>query len=228
MIRNRFPLGRSPLALAAGLLLATLAGCTTLPNDVLRQYASEALRDNDIPKANEYLAQAVKQDPTDWVSQYMLGRVELAKGNPVRAESCFEQALVNRVGTKDEAMILDGVAEALLKQENKGRLAGFLKQQAHDHPTVGLYLWQAKFLAKMGDPDGAVLSFKKAAGIAGKHDATPYLAAADYYESINDREDQVLALRRAYTADQDSTPVYVHLRLAGLEPSKQLFLPPEE
>jgi tetratricopeptide (TPR) repeat protein len=216
------------LPLAAGLLLALLTGCTSLPNDVLRQYAIDALRDNDVPKADEYLAQAVKQDPTDWYAEYLMGQVELRKGNPVRAETYFEQALVNRVGSKDEGMVLDGVAESMLKQNNKQRLAGFLKQQAHDHPTVGLYLWQAHFLAKMGDPDGAALSFKKAARIAGKHDAAPYLDAADYFQSIGDKEDQVLALRRAYTVDKDSTPVLVHLRLAGLEPSDQLLLPPEE
>jgi len=104
----------------------------------------------------------------------------------------------------------------------------FLAQRAHEHPTVDGYIRQGKFLGKMGDADGAVLAFKKAQRIAAKTDATPYLAAADYYDSIGDTQDRDIALRRAYTADHYSTPVLVALHLAGMEPGPALLMPPED
>jgi tetratricopeptide (TPR) repeat protein len=235
MTSKRFPIGCSPLFLTIGLALGGLGGCTTLPNDVLRQYAADDIRQNDmtgdkaaLDQAHKYLAQAVEQEPTDAWAQYMLGQVDLRLKNPLAAESCFEQALVNRMGTLSEPPILDGIAQSLLDQGDKSRLAAFLIQQAHDRPTVEGYLRQAKFLARMGDADGAALAFKKAARIAAKSDPTPYLAAAKYYGSIGDKADQVLALRRAYTADHDSTEVLVQLHLAELEPGPALLLPPQE
>jgi Flp pilus assembly protein TadD len=228
MIGRNLAIGLTPFSLVGALALALVGGCTTLPNDVLRQQASDDLRDGDIAGADKCLTQAVDQEPTDAWAQYMMGRVRLLQGRPVEAETFFEQALVNESGTLSEPAILDGLAQSLLDQGNKSRLVTFLAERAHEHPTVAGYLRQGKYLGKMGDADGAVLAFKKAARIAAKTDATPYLAAAEYYDSIGDTQDRDLALRRAYTADHYSTPVLVALHLAGMEPGPQLLLPPED
>jgi tetratricopeptide (TPR) repeat protein len=215
------------LGLLTALLAASLTGCA-IPNDVLRQNAADALRAGDVRTADRYIAQAVKQDPTDWQAQLLMGQVRLSEQRPLEAETFLKQALVNRQGTSDEPAILDALAQSYLQQGDKGKLAGFLKQCVADHPTTHACLRQAKYLGLAGDADGAVLSYKKAARIADKGDATPYLAAADYYASIHDKESQVTALRRAYTADRENPIVLQELNLAGLTPGPALYLPPEE
>jgi Flp pilus assembly protein TadD len=123
-------------------------------------------------------------------------------------------------------MILDGLAEALLRQERTAELYAMLEEATKNYGASHDYIRQAVYIGRSGDADGAVVAFRKAAFFAPADDPTPFLAAADYYESIGDNPQAVTALRNALYVKKNDPAIGARLREHGVIPGPAAELQP--
>lgn len=211
-------------ALLAGSLL--LGGCVT--NSMLRERGYNRMAAKDYGQARSYFEQAVQQNPRDVLAQYYLGLNELHLDRPRPAQTALEQALELRPNDPSlTPKILDALASAMFRQGRIAELNAFLGDQATQRGTSADYQRHGEYLAKAGDHDGARLAFQKAARFTTPGDATAYLAIADFYESLGDRQNAVTALRYAYWVNPQEPSLPQRFRAYELIPGPTLKLEPE-
>jgi tetratricopeptide (TPR) repeat protein len=207
-----------PSAVSLLLLAVSLAGCTN--HVVHRERGFEDYRQGDWAAAAEDFRKAVDVKPADHQSQYYLGAALLKQGLAVQAQTPLEQALAVR--TEDPQWtprIADLLAETYYQQEQYEKLYAFLDDMiaTYQQDTYD-FLRKAKYLGLMGDADGQQTALRKAAFFAPEGDAGPYLAIADFYESVNDIDNTLQALRYGYYVDPDNEDVKDRLRGLGVIP----------
>lgn len=210
---------------AALSLVILLGGCQI--NPVLRQEGIEAFGAGNLQRADNRFAKAVRQDPTDWKSLYYLGRVRVLQGRPLDGQLLLEKSLALHSDHFDTADILDALAESIYQQgpSATGRLHQMLKSAADERGTSRDFLRQGRYLMAIGDIDSAKVSLRKSAHFAGDHEPEPFLALADFYELIGDREAALIALRQAYSIAPRDDDIRERLRRRGLIPGPTLALP---
>ncbi len=211
------------LAAAGVLATAGLVGCQHL--DVSHGRRFYELKQYD--EADVRLSRIVAEDPTDWEAHYYLGLVRLEQNRPLDAELLLEQALRLRPDSPETAQILDALAEALFRQERTAALYAMLQEATQYYGTSHDYVRQAIYLGKSGDADGAVVAFRKAGQFAAPDDPSPYLAAADYYESIGNNPQAVIALRHALYIRPNDPAIGNRLRKHGVVPGPAAALAPQ-
>ena len=211
-------------ALAAIAMLAPV-GCqfetpeAFVTSTMMRQKGYQNINEGNWVLAREDFAKAVELSPNDAVSQYYLGLTELKLGNPLAAQLALEKAYT--VAPDDPSLtprIIDRLAEAYYAQDRQDVLMGFLNQTAEERGTTRDYLRQANYQFKTGDIDSAELSYRKAAYFAEADDSTPYIAIADFYQTLGDRENAVLALKYGYYVSPGDPRVTSRMRKLGLVP----------
>ena len=201
-------------------LLGTLAltGCKN--NVVYRELGYESYRQQDFSTAAEQFQAAVDKKPSDYRSQYYLGVSMLQLDKPIPAQTPLEQALELRPDDPEwTPRIADSLAETYYRQERYETLYGFLDNmiQTYNQSSVD-FLRKAKYLGLLGDADGQKTALQKAAFFAPEGDTAPYLAIADFYESVNDTPNAIQALRFAYHVDSENDLVKDRLRGLGIVP----------
>jgi len=206
-------------AIALGLLGAiALTGCKN--NVVYRELGYESFRQKDFTTAAEQFQTAVEKKPSDYRSQYYLGATMLELDKPIPAQTPLEQALALRSDDPQwTPRIADALADTYYRQERYETLYGFLDnmiQTYNQQPRD--FLRQAKYFGLLGDADGQKTSLQKAAFFAPVDDPTPYLAIADFYESVNDIPNTIQALRFAYYVAPENDTVKDRLRGLGIVP----------
>ncbi|MCC6680007.1 MAG: hypothetical protein IT445_03800 [Phycisphaeraceae bacterium] len=212
---------------AAGLLLCLLlaGGCQT--NTSLREDGLVAYQGGDYPGAAAKFARAVELADNDYQSYYYLGRTQLKLGKYLDAQLNLERALALR--SNDPVLtpnILDYLAEAYYQQNRPANLSAFLQKTASDYGTSRDFLRQGKYLAMIGDADGARVALRKAAYFAAAGDAEPYLAMADFYHQLNDLANEQVALRYAYYVNSKYPGLADRLRALGVVPGPTMALEP--
>lgn len=216
---------RTTTLLAAALLLC---GCAT--NVTLRERGYDDLRDKDYQAAAEHFRAAVEKKPTDYNSQYYLGLSLLRLDQPVPAQTALEQALALK---PDDAQwtpkIADLLAESYYQQGRVETLYAFLENQVDTRVQQSEdFLRMGKYMGLVGDADGQQLALQKAAFFAPEGDATPYLAIADFYASVNDLENRVQALKFAYYVNPTLEETKDRLRGLGIVPGPTIALEPNK
>ncbi|MFA9477620.1 tetratricopeptide repeat protein [Phycisphaerales bacterium AB-hyl4] len=212
---------RHKFALAAAVLLLPVVlmstGCET--QSMIREKGEVAYYGGNYAQARAEYARAVDNQPSDYRAHYHLGLSYLELDQPGRAQRSFEQALTLR-GRDPEwrPRILDGLAEALYRQDRLERLQAMLEDAVREGNTTHDRLRQADYLMKIGDPDGARNAYRTAAYFAEGRDPRPYVAVADFYEQINDEMNAVRALRWAYYVDHGNPEIAERLRGYGIVP----------
>ncbi len=223
------------IALALAGLALGLWGCQKpvetpdffVTNSMLREKGYDAINAGDLPAARGFFQQAVDRKPDDALSWYYLGRMQLRLDEPLDAELSLEKALALRPNDPElTPMVLDYLAEAMFKQRRYDNLAAFLAETADSSNASADYLRQARYLVRIGDPDGAAAAYRKAAYFAPRGDAAPYLELADYYLSINDIPNGTIALRYAYYEDPDTLGLAERFRRLGIVPGPTVGLEP--
>ncbi|MCX5660926.1 MAG: hypothetical protein NTW19_14570 [Planctomycetota bacterium] len=218
---------RTLAALLGGLLLTLAVGCQE-PNSLLRRQGMEALWANDVARADNRFTKAVKQDPTDWKSQYYVGVVRIKQGQALEAQLVLEKALTLRPREGDETQdILDSLAESIYAQNQPANLSAMLQKAADEYGTVRDYTRQGTYLGKIGDVDGAKLAFRKAIKMAQKDDPQPFIALADYLESAGDTQGAIRALKMAYSIMPRSERLAERFRHYGIVPGPTVPIEPE-
>lgn len=205
-------------------LLAT-AGCQSSVD--LRHDGVLAMNRGDNHLAVHKLTQAVEKNPSSTRNHFQLGRAYLASDQNIKAQYQLEKALALRPNSPELTPdILDNLAEAIYRQDRPESLFAFLDQHVSNNPTTRDYLRQGKFLAKAGDPDTARTAFSKAAYFAQPSDPEPYIAIADFYTSIGDQPNAVIALRYANYVDPGNLEVAERLRRFGIVPGPTITTAP--
>ena len=198
-----------------------------ITNSMLREKGYEAINAEDWRQARLYFAQAVERRPEDGVAQYYLGLCELRLGEPLKAQFALEKALeLNRNDPDFAPRILDKLAEAIYQQDRPESLQAFLEQTVDYYGTTRDRLRQADYLTRIGDLDGARLAYQKAAYFAAEDDPDPYIEIADFYNSINDEQNAVRALRYANHVAPGHPGVAERMRRLGVVPGPTQREPP--
>ena len=193
-----------------------VAGCQS-SSPLLRKQARDALHDGQLDVAYERLDRAVSQKPTDSKAIYLLGKVLLERGQPLDAQYALEKALALNPDGPETPQILDDLAEAIFRQDKYDLLAARLQDATKQYGKTKEFRRQGDYLARMGDVDGAVLAYRKAARFA-KDDPSANLALADLYESIGDRQRALEQLYLAYQVEPGNPRINHRLRTYGLIP----------
>lgn len=189
-------------------------------NPVLRKQARDAIATDQLNRAEVYLRRAIERDPTDWRAQRGLANLLMRKGtgrNILEAQLTLEKAWALRDDDPETYIIIDELAETLLRQDKHKRLSKLLIEACQRYRTDYDFLRQGRFLAKTGDIDGAVVAYRKAARFK-RGDASAYLELANVFEGIGDIERAVHALRLGYAADPSNALVIKRLRDHGVTP----------
>lgn len=225
MQRRRPPLRTLAILLPALAALA-LPACAK-NNEQYRKEGLRAYRAGNYPLAQERFGRAVNQNATDWNAHYYLGRSYMEQGRPLDAQLHFEKALTLRDTPPERDMILDALAESLLRQDQLENLALMLQKAADEYHTSRDFRRQARYLARIGDVDGAKLAYEKTLMLAPADDATPYIELADFLESVGDTQGAIRATRQAYYIAPQRADLADRLRRYGLVPGPTVALPPD-
>lgn len=204
--------------------LMLLPGCQT-PNSLLRQRGFVALQQGHQQTAHDNFAQAVKQDPTDWLAQYNLGKLLLERGQPLDAQLTLGRALSLRPDHPETAGITDSLAEALYKQDRHDSLRALLAEATRTFGSSADFLRQGDYLTRIGEVDGAKLAYLKAAQFADAADARPYVRLAEFYEQIGDGTKALGAWQRAYFLAPGDAQVADKLHQYGIVPGPTVGAP---
>lgn len=213
--------------LLVAVTLTVVPGCVR-GNAWLRKEGVERYNGKELTIADEHFSQAVEQDPTDWKSLYYLGRVRLEQRRAYDAQLLLEKAMELRHHGPETADILDALAQALSDRGRLGQLHTFLASAVQDYGTSRDYTRQGRYLQKLGDVDGAKLAYRKAAYFAPNDDASPFIALADFYDSIGDTGNAVIALRHAYAVTPTDPELQDRLRRHGIVPGPTSGIAPEK
>ena len=210
------------IVLCLTVLLGLFAGCQS--NPMLRKQGMDALRAHDLAMAGARFAQAVKQDPTDWKAHHYLGKVYLQQHRALDAKLALEKSLAQRHDAVEKPMILDDLAEALYRLDQREQLAQLLVSAAKQSHAPYAFRRQGLYLQKIEDIDGAIVAFAKAAHF-GPGDPQPYIDLANLYESTHRLEQARQSLRRAYGIEPKNSEVNRRLRAYGIIPGPTIALP---
>ncbi len=213
--------------LAAGMLACVMgmAGCQS--NPVLRLHGENAYKEGRYDVARQKFTKAVNRKSSDWKAHYYLGLVALKQGQPLEAQLSLERALSVRDSHEITPEILDALAQALLDQGKYENLTAMLQQSADRYGTTRDYLRQATFLGKSGDVDGAKIAFQKAIRFARKDDPSPFIALADFYDSLGAGAEALMALRQAYYITPEDPKLADRIRQHGMVPGPTVAIEPQ-
>jgi len=204
--------------------LITTTGCESVA--FLRRDAEAAVDEGDWVRAERRVNQVLEKDPSDWRALYYRGLIRLRQNRALDAQIALERAWQLRPNHEETPDILDALAQAYHKQGDEAQLFAFLERMTQQRGGPRDYLRQAEHLAKAGDYDNATIAYTKAAHFWPKNEVTPYIKMADFYKSINDKENEAIALRRAYGINPNLPRINTRLRDLGVIPGPTAALPP--
>jgi len=219
---------RSRLLPALLCLLTCVLGACATSTPVLRERGTKAMQAGQYERARTHFQRIVERDATDLNAQYTLGRIALNQDRPGDARTHFSVAhtIAQRKAnpTPGVDQIIDGLAEAMFQSGDHTQLAGFL-QSTLERGDVGDYLRLADYYRRMGDPDNALVTYRKAIGNAPR-DARPYAELSEFYDDLGDRDKALRYLRMGYQLNPQYADLTERLRSFGVTPGPTAGLEP--
>lgn len=213
----------SAILLAASVLMSI--GC--VPAHRHRTNGVEALRSGNLERAQREFDAAEAKDPEHWETQYLRGLLALRKDQPSEARILLERSYALAPDQPQTPRILDALARALFQSGDTAALVSLLNQTATQRATSPDFLRKAEYLARIGDPDGAVVAYRTAVRLS-PGDPAVYEALIGYYESINNTAGAIRALRQLHGLRPEDPGVAERLRAYGIVPGPAASLPPGE
>ena len=212
-------------AAVAAVCVVMFTGCRT-PTSIIRQRGVTALHADDQRAAFEHFTRAVHQDPTDWKSQYQMGKLLLTRGEPLHAQLALEQARALRPDHTETPQIIDHLAQALYQQGRYDSLHALLSEAATTFGASVDFVRQGDYLIRIEDVDGAKVAYLKAVHFAGPDQIEPYIKLAEFYEHIGDRNVALGTWKRAYFMVPGNRQIESKLREYGIVPGPTVGAPP--
>lgn len=221
--------GLCGLVLAAGCYQPAAVDGGLYNPPVEKFHSRKAMEKGDYTTAEAKLLFVLRNDPQDWEAHYLLGKVYLETGRPLRAQSELEQAFaVKDRSSTYTPQILDAIAESLHRQAKYEELYAFLDDKIARYEGWEDYARKARFLAKANDVDGAALAYRQAAYFSRNEDEQIYVEIADFYKERGDYDKAVQCLKWAYYIDDDREDLPNRFRELGVVPGPTLKEPPPE
>lgn len=212
--------------LAFGWTVAALSACTTQrPLPVVKQSGEQNLFSHKYAAAEKDFAEYILRKPDDNEVRFRLGQTLIGAKKPQDAIGHLTTAL--DVDPKND-QIQDSLAEALYRAQEREELTQFVNRMASEHGRASDYIRIAKYTQLLGHPDEAQQALVTAAKVDGGKSYKVQKALADFYGSINDRQNQVRRLRMAYFLDPENPELEKAIRAAGQVPGPTFALVPEE
>lgn len=170
-------------------------------------------------------AKYIEGKPGDKVVRAKLGAALLRAGQPEAAVTHLRVAY-SQSPTNDA--ILDDLADALVKSNQKDEAFRLLRARCADRGSTGDWLRLGRAGLRMADTDTARASLLTAAKVDGGRSVEPQIALSDFYAAINDRPNAVKRLRMAYFIDAAAPDVVARVAKLGVTAGPTFGLPPEE
>ena len=208
------------------LALAFLAGCNTVrPLPTVRESGDRFFSRGQFEQAAAEYKEYTDRKPGEPAVQLMYAKTLLALHNPAPA---VEHATIAYDQHPTDEDYIETRAQALFEAKKNDELDRFLRGLTSGRGLPSDYIRQGRFLAKLGDADGAETALKVAAKVDGGKTPAPQLALADFYHSIGDRANEFKRLRMALYLDPKNLEIPNRMRELGEIPGPSLAMPPEE
>jgi len=212
--------------LCVGIVGLVLGACTTQrPLPIVLKSGDDAYLAGDYGRASQEFQEYIDRFPGDPEVRTKLARSYVEIDQPAQA---VRHAQVAYDINPRNPFYIETLAEALYHSGRSQELFTFLGNLAKDRGGVTDYIRQGQYLAKAGFLDEAKAALLTAAKIDLGKTPAPQLALADFYESINDRENALLRLRYALYLDPKNPDIQMRIRALGEVPGPAFALPPEE
>jgi tetratricopeptide (TPR) repeat protein len=212
--------------LVVALAALLLAGCNTVrPLPTVRESGDRFYSRGQFEQAAADYKEYTDRKPGEPSVQLAYAKTLLALHQP---DPAVEHATIafDQHPTDDD--YIETRAQALFDAKKTGELDRFLRGQTSGRGLPADYIRQGRYLAKLGDADGAETSLKVAAKLDGGRTPEPQLALADFYHGIGDRASELQRLRMALYLDPKNLEVPNRIRALGEIPGPSLALPPAE
>lgn len=218
---------RVMLGVLLSLVVMASVGCasTSRPTESIRTSADRAYDRGQFEAASNDYAEIIARYPGDWQAQYQYGRCQLELDQPANARRALEIAQTRRPEDPD---VVDALAEALYELEEESHLYALLRQQAEATGSPRAWLRLADYANRLGDPDSASMAIETAIRVDDGNTTAPYIAAADFNQSVGRLDAAVRRLRQAHWINPADQNVVSRLKALGEVPGPTLALPPDE
>jgi Tfp pilus assembly protein PilF len=222
---------RARAALAAGLLVATLAGgCAemTATSGGSRREGMYQYEQKQYGDAAGAFANAVRKNPRDYKSHYYLGNSYVEMGQFQQAIHAYKASLDTQYTTlagKEDVdqrpLTIGGLANAIAKSDARDVELNLAEQKAKNGQSAEAYFLLAKIYRNRGDADLALDAYNRAALIEPKnfHIQKDY---GLYLEQLAQPQRAELALKKAYVQRDTDPEVNTALRRIGVIPGPAL------
>lgn len=212
--------------MVAGLALVGMTGCSeTRPLTSIREnahyYDKTKQYDTAIAEYEAYL----KQKPEDTELRYDYANALMKSGQYERARDQF--LLLTDITPTDERFA-DGYARCLFETGNNAEVTSYLNRMTVQRGSVGDWLRLGDYSRKIGDVDGAKSAYRTAAKADGGRSTKPWIAMADMYASLNDRNGEKAMIERALFIEPMSPTLSERYKKLGGMPGPTAGVRPEE
>jgi len=206
-------------------LAAFLTGCAQRSLPAVRESGDRAFNKGDFASAAVDYKEYTERKPGEAAVQLQYAKTLLKLDEPVPA---VEHASIAYDQHPTDEDYIETRAQALFEAKKTEELDRFLRGLCQGHGQPSDYIRLGRYSQKMGDADSAQTAFKTAARVDGGKSMAPQMALADFYRSINDKENEMQRLRMCYYLDPKDPKISQRIRDLGEIPGPSLALPPAE
>ena len=208
------------------LAAALLGGCNTVrPLPTVRESGDRFFGRGQFQQAAAEYKEYTERKPGEPAVQLMYAKTLLALHDPVPA---VEHATIAYDQHPTDEDYIETRAQALFEAKKNDELDRFLRGMTSGRGLPSDYIRQGRFLAKLGDADGALTALRVAAKVDGGKTLEPQLALADFYHRIGDKQNEIKRLRMALYLDPQNADLPARFRALNEVPGPSLAMPPEE
>jgi tetratricopeptide (TPR) repeat protein len=214
------------------LVLASFAGCSsvtkvkdTLALNDLHIQAAIAEDKGDDARALELWSEYVDRRPQSALAEYRLGRVETRLGMTQQAIGHLRIAHDLKPGNIE---YIEALSEALIQANRADALMKLLEESINEGEPGSGQLRLARYAQRVGLMDEAREALLLAIAEQGKLTPAPYLAMADFMNTIGDQDGEVRYLRQALWFDASDPTILGRLESMGMIPGPSLAIEPTE
>ncbi len=220
------------IVFAALCLVLATNGCSpvnkvkrTLTLNDIHIQAAIAENKGDDSRAHELWSEYVDLRPQSVLAQYRLGMVEMRLGNFEQASAHFRIAHDLKPGNIE---YIEALAEALARAGRSDSLMKLLHETIEEGELGSGQLRLARYAQRVGFMDEAREALLLAIARDAGQSPTPYLAMADFANTIGDKDTEIKYLRYVLWFDRADPTILARLESLGLIPGPSLATAPTQ
>ena len=213
------------LILGAIAAAGALVGCGGPSAARLEVLGDEAFAQGRYQEALANYEAALEKTPNDADAHYDYGLALLALGRPLEARESF--AVAHDIEPENEAY-LAGLVDALVEGGRDDRALELLEGLANDELEPGAFIRLGDLHRRLGMPDEARVSYRRAAAVSDGTEPEPYIALADFYRDVGDEVAELRQLSHVLHIDPENQAAVSRVRELGEIPGPSFRRPPPD